>query len=108
MGVRAVTPNVEVEGEGCAAHERGGSMSAAEEPRAPRGRRAARTTSQSIELAPSPGRVLVGDRGGDVLLELAGSAFAEVDVHDVVVEGRDGGDEAAAVGVDDLGGLAVA
>jgi len=52
--------------------------------------------------------VLVGDRGGDVLLEVAGSAFSEVDVHVVAVEGRDGGDEAGAVGVDDLGGRAVA
>src|SRR5215207_1234259 len=39
---------------------------------------------------------------------MARSAFAEVDFEGVVVEGRDGGDEAAAVGVDDLGGLAVA
>ena len=50
-------------------------------------------------LALSLGRVLVGDRGGDVLLELAGSPFAEVDVHDVGVEDRDGGDERTAVGV---------
>jgi hypothetical protein len=60
-----------------------------------------------IELAPASGAVLVGDRVGDVLLELAGSAFAEVDFHRVAVEGRDGGDEAAAVSIDDLGGLAV-
>src|SRR5213076_807338 len=59
-------------------------------------------------LALPPGRVLVAGRGGDVPLEMAGAAFAEVDVHDVAVEGRDGGDEAAAVGVDDLGRLAVA
>ena len=58
--------------------------------------------TQSSLLAPSPGRVLVGDRGGDVLLEVTGSAVSEVDFHDVAVEGRDGGDEAAAVGVDDL------
>jgi len=53
--------------------------------------------------------VLVGDCGGDVLLELAGAAFAEVDVEVVAVEvGRDGADEPAAVDVDDLGGVAVA
>ena len=48
---------------------------------------------QRNALAPSPGRVLVCDRGGDVLLEVAGSAGSEVDFHDVAVEGRDGGDE---------------
>jgi hypothetical protein len=52
--------------------------------------------------------MLVGDRCGDVLLEATRSAVAEVDVHVVVVECRGGGDEPAAVGVDDLRGLAVA
>ena len=61
-----------------------------------------------IELAPAPWGVLVGDRGGDVLLEVAGAAFSEVDVHVVAVESRDGGDEPGAVGVDDLAALAVA
>jgi hypothetical protein len=60
-----------------------------------------------IELAPTFGGVLVGDRSGDLLLEPAGAAFSEVDVHVFAVEGRDGGDEPAAVSVDDLGGLAV-
>ena len=54
------------------------------------------------------GRVVVGDRGGDVVLEVLGSALVEVDFEDVVVEGRDGGDEAVAVGVGELRGLAVA
>lgn len=61
-----------------------------------------------IELAPAARRVFVGDCGCDVPLEVAGSAFAEVDFQVVAVEGCDGGDEAGAVGVDDLGGLAVA
>jgi hypothetical protein len=61
---------------------------------------------QCIELALSPGGVFVGDCGGDVLGERAGAAFVEVDFDDVVVEGRDGGDEAAAVGVDGRRGLA--
>lgn len=34
----------------------------------------------------------MGDPGGDVLLEVAGSALVEVDFEDVVVEGRDGGE----------------
>jgi hypothetical protein len=53
--------------------------------------------------------VLVGDGGGDVLLEVAGPAGSEVDVQVVAVEVCcDGGDETAAVDVDDLRGLAVA
>ena len=44
-------------------------------------------------LALSPGRVIVGDRGCDVLLEVTGSAVSEVGLHGVGVEGRDGGDE---------------
>jgi len=53
--------------------------------------------------------VRVGDSGGDVGLEAAGSAGSEVNVEVVAVEvGRDGGDEAAAVDVDEFGGLAVA
>ncbi len=62
----------------------------------------------SNALAGLAGRVVVGDRVGDVLLEVAGSALVEVDFEDVVVERRDGGDEAAAVGVGELRGLAVA
>lgn len=61
-----------------------------------------------IALASSSGRVFVGDRLGDVCLYVARAAVSEVDFNGFCVEGRDGGDEPAAVGADDLGGRAVA
>lgn len=45
-----------------------------------------RANLRGIELAPAAGRVFVGDGGGDVPLEVAGSAFAEVDFQVVFVE----------------------
>jgi hypothetical protein len=49
----------------------------------------------------------LGYRGGDVLLEVAGSALSEVNFQVLAVEGCCRGDEPGGVGVDDLCGLAV-